>query len=90
LPALYGQNQCKKARVLLDTYNLKYYSIGPGGYKLMLSPGSKLRQLEESNSGHLMLPCSRFPGAQARNRVDTIQKQIAPPQNVAGITYNAE
>jgi hypothetical protein len=48
-------------RVLLDCYNLKFFRVGAGGYRLSLSPGSKMNDLEESHSGHLMLPCTRFP-----------------------------
>eukprot|EP00973_Karenia_brevis_P044642 6182743-Karenia_brevis.AAC.1 len=38
------------------------YQLGPGGYKIMLSPGTRTYELEESHAGHLMLPCSRFQG----------------------------
>jgi len=59
-PALLGQKSLKKMRSLLDTYNNKLYIVGPGGYRINLSPGSKVYALEESHAGHLMLPCSRF------------------------------
>ena len=59
-PALLGQKSLKKMRCLLDCFNNKLYRIGPGGYKINLSPGSVTYPLEESHAGHLMLPCSRF------------------------------
>jgi len=59
-PALLGQKSLKKMQAVLDCYNNKLYRIGPGGYKMQLSPGSVTYDLEESHSGHLMLPCSRF------------------------------
>ena len=58
--ALLGQKSLKKMRCLLDCFNNKLYRIGPGGYKINLSPGSVTYPLEESHAGHLMLPCSRF------------------------------
>ena len=48
-PALLGQKSLKKM-----------YLVGPGGYRVNLSPGSVVYPLEESHVGHLMLPCSRF------------------------------
>ena len=47
-------------RGVLDCYNGKLYLMGPGGYRIAPSPGSKQYKLEESHAGHLMLPCSRF------------------------------
>eukprot|EP00973_Karenia_brevis_P018152 2492520-Karenia_brevis.AAC.1 len=38
------------------------HQVGPGGYKILLSPGTRTYELEESHTGHLMLPCSRFQG----------------------------
>jgi hypothetical protein len=59
-PALLGQKSLKNMQAVLDCYNNKLYRIGPGGYEMKLSPGSVVYDLEESHSGHLMLPCSRF------------------------------
>ena len=59
-PALLGQKSLKKMRGVLDCFNNKLYRIGPGGYRMQLSPGSVVYPLEESHAGHLMLPCSRF------------------------------
>ena len=58
--ALLGQKSLKKVRCLLDCFNNKLYRIRPGGYKLLLSPGSGTLALEESHAGYLMLPCTRY------------------------------
>ena len=63
VPGLLGRKALREHRVLLDCFNNKFYTIGPGGYKLQLSPGSNVRDLEESPAGHLMLPCTRYPSA---------------------------
>ena len=60
MPALLGQKALRRQRVLLDCYNGKFFCIGPGGYKLQLSPGSQQHMLEESQAGHLMLSCAEF------------------------------
>jgi hypothetical protein len=59
-PALLGQKSLKKMRAVLDCFNNKLYRIGPGGYRMQMSPGTTVYALEESHAGHLMLPCSRF------------------------------
>ena len=59
-PALLGQRSLKRNRTVLDCYNNRMYQVGPGGYKIALSLGSRTFDLEESHSGHLMLPCSSF------------------------------
>ena len=59
-PALLGQKSLKRMRCVLDCFNNKLYMIGPGGYTLKPSPGSRIFNLEESHAGHLMLPCSLF------------------------------
>eukprot|EP00973_Karenia_brevis_P067440 9380555-Karenia_brevis.AAC.1 len=60
IPALLGLKSMQEKRVLIDTYNHYMYMVGPGGYKLQLSPGSKRLTLEEAPSGHLLLPISDF------------------------------
>jgi len=60
-PGLLGRRSLKDHRTLIDCYNNRMYCIGPGGYKIHLSPGSRIHGLSESPAGHMMLPCSRFP-----------------------------
>ena len=56
IPALLGYDTLEGRRVLLDTYNGKYIEVGPGGYDLQLSPGSRLLHLRKAATGHPMLP----------------------------------
>ena len=51
----------RENRVLLDCFNLRMYTIGPGEAVIELPPGSEMYELEESRDGHLMLPCDMFP-----------------------------
>ena len=60
LPALLGQRSLMNQRAIIDCYNKNIYFIGPGGYRLNLSPGSTKKKLHDSAGGHLMMPCSRF------------------------------
>ena len=65
-PALLGRLSMKAKRVLLDTSNNKFFMIGPGGYELKLSPGSEIYDTEDSQAGHMMLPCSQFSDTSRR------------------------
>ena len=49
-PALLGQKSLKIMRAVIDCYNGRMYTMGPGGYKLQLSPGSEMHNLEESHA----------------------------------------
>ena len=58
----------KKLGTIIDVRNRKLFLCGPGGYEIKLSPGSEAYDLEESEMGHLMLPCSQFQaGKQSMN-----------------------
>ena len=59
-PALVGRNAMREKRCLVDTFSNKLYMVGPGGYDIRLSPGSEVYDLEDSEAGHQMLPCSQF------------------------------
>jgi hypothetical protein len=63
LPALLGYKSLNKMRALIDTDSNKLILVGPGGYELKLSPGSKVFQLEQSASGHLLLPVTEWMAA---------------------------
>jgi hypothetical protein len=60
IPALWGLKSMKDKRIIIDTYNERMYMIGHGGYTLQLSPGSKTHQLQQAQSGHLMLPVTAY------------------------------
>ena len=72
-PALLGRIAMRKKRVLLDTFTGKFFMIGPGGYELKLSPGSEVYDTEDSQAGHMMLPCSQFNCASRKQRKDEAQ-----------------
>ena len=57
LPALLGLQSLTKRRALIDVFNRRIVFIGPGGYHLQVSPGSKTYKLYPAKTGHLMLPC---------------------------------
>lgn len=60
LPGLLGLKSLCRMQSVIDVYNRKLYLIGPGGYKIVLSPGSQTLNLEPAASGHLMLPCTEY------------------------------
>ena len=61
IPGIIGQNSLKHNRDILDCFNLRMYTIGPGDATIELPPGSEMYDLVESRDGHLMLPCDVFP-----------------------------
>ena len=55
-----GDKALRELGAVIDCRRKIMYFTGPGGYKMSLSPGSSRHELEESQCGHLLLPCSRF------------------------------
>ncbi len=66
LPALFGLSSISKMQGLIDTHHKKIIFVGPGGYKLSLSPGSKVYPLYSAPTGHLMLPCQEWKKAKIK------------------------
>ena len=60
VPALLGLRSLKAKRSVIDVFQRKLMCVGPGGYQLVLSPGSVVYDLEEAPSGHLLLPVSEW------------------------------
>jgi hypothetical protein len=60
VPALMGLQSMVASRCLVDPYNRKLMMVGPGGYTIDLSPGSRVFDLEQVQSGHLLLPVSEW------------------------------
>ena len=60
VPALLGNKTLKQRRALLDVAGKKLYFIGAGDYEIKLPPGSVTLNLEETDSGHLLLPITEF------------------------------
>ena len=60
VPALLGLATMPQERVLLDLIHDRYIKVGPGGFKLELSPGSTVLELKRAPTGHLMLPATKW------------------------------
>ena len=60
VPALLGLATMTQERVLLDLIHDRYIKVGPGGFKLELSPGSTVLEMKRAPTGHLMLPASKW------------------------------
>jgi len=73
LPALFGLSSISKLKGLIDTHHKRIIFVGPGGYKLQLSPGSKVYQLYSAPTGHLMLPCQCWKEGKVKPGVPGIQ-----------------
>ena len=56
LPPLLGNRTLRKMQVIMDCGTGKLIIPGPGGIEVKLSPGSKVYDLELTNSGHWVLP----------------------------------
>ena len=56
LPLLLGLKSLQSKRAILDTHGRLLILPGAGGIEFRVSPGSMVLQLEQSNSGHLILP----------------------------------
>eukprot|EP00971_Amphidinium_carterae_P253871 5039963-Amphidinium_carterae.1 len=54
--ALLGAKSLEHNKVLLDTAAGTFTTIGPGGYKIEFSPGSRTYQMVRAPSGHWVLP----------------------------------
>lgn len=67
LPALLGLDTLQRHRAILCLETLRLIFPGQGGYKLSLSPGSKVHKLHKAPTGHLMLPCSEWTGSTAQS-----------------------
>ena len=61
VPGIIGQRSLRENRVILDCYNLRMYTIGPGEAVIELPPGSEVYDLQESREGHFMFPCDQYP-----------------------------
>ena len=62
----------KEKRALIDTFTGRIYLVGPGGYEIKLSPGSKRLPLQRSEQGHQMLPCTRYSTSSSHQSKDEV------------------
>ena len=56
LPMLLGLKSLRSKRAIIDTYGKLLILPGEGGVEFKVSPGTLVLQLEDSESGHLILP----------------------------------
>jgi hypothetical protein len=67
VPALLGLKSMVDKHTLLDLRHKRLMFVGPGGYDLTLSPGSRAMKMENSPSGHLLLPATEWQIAKAES-----------------------
>ena len=60
LPPLLGLRSLKSNRVVLDLVRNQLIMCGPGDCKIEPPPGSETYPLEQTPSGHLVLPISAY------------------------------
>jgi hypothetical protein len=63
LPALWGLVSLEKLKAIIDVGSRRLVIPGPGGFKMVMSPGSKSYPLEKSPTGHLLLSCCEWEKA---------------------------
>ena len=82
LPALWGLRSMREQRVVIDVYNRKLYMMGPGGYKIQVSPATSTYNLQEAKSGHLLLPVSRWNDVKSNNHNEDKERVHLPVTSV--------
>ena len=60
IPALYGQKSLRANRALIDTIHSRLYLLGPGEFKVIYPTGTRIYDLVDSPSGHMILPVTEF------------------------------
>ena len=63
IPALFGNKSLKRNRTIIDTIGNRILFLGEGDYTINYPKGTKVYQLEQSPSGHSMLPVTEFAAA---------------------------
>ena len=82
LPGLLGLTALRKNRAILDLNTMKLYFVGPGDYNLdkAMPPGTDSFQCEQSPSGHMVVPCCEYSGAdQNKPREDSTLTLMTKP-----------
>ena len=60
IPALHGQKSLRANRSLIDTVHNKLYQLGPGEFKIVYPNGTRIYDLSDSPSGHMLHPVTEF------------------------------
>jgi hypothetical protein len=79
VPGLLGLRTMINKRAIVDTVNRQLHLCGPGPVELTLPPGTESFKLEQSPSGHFLLPVSEFQAAK-RSAVNASRLEPRPPQ----------
>ena len=69
VPSLPGLRTLKRLKAILLCNENQLVIPGNGGVQLKLSPGSRVLQLEQSPSGHMLLPISNFKSKKSSKKV---------------------
>ena len=90
LPAIYGLDSMTKgdAVILLREGKRCIAFPGKGGYKITWSEGTKLLPLQESPSGHLVIPCDSFEGANTASPQSFITNHMSFETQMTANTNN--
>ena len=69
LPALIGLASLRNMKSIIDTRTNRMYLIGPGDFDRSqhVPPGTKMIQLKQAESGHLLMECDHFKAADVQN-----------------------
>ena len=82
LPALWGFGPMEEKKAIVDTGGRKVLIPGPGGYRIFMSPGSRILDCEKTASGHMMIPCSEFGAKSKRGALKQWTAYGSAPQGV--------
>ena len=79
LPGLLGLQSMRDQNAILDTQTLRLYFCGPGKYDLnaVLPPGTESFQCELAPSGHIVLPCGEYFGADQEEATAMLYSMLA-------------
>eukprot|EP00972_Heterocapsa_arctica_P036862 5427632-Heterocapsa_arctica.AAC.1 len=72
VPALLGMKSMKAKRIIVDVGAKLIHFPGPGPVQIILPPGSKTYQLEETPTGHLLLPFAELIKHSPGNGIGTL------------------
>ena len=88
VPALLGLKTLTAMNAIMDMGTNRLIVPGPGGVKMVTSPGTVVYPLEPTHSGHLLLPCSEF-GRRPREETMTLLSGVNATATVAAETQTA-
>ena len=79
IPGLLGLQSMRDRNAILDMQTLRLHFCGPGEYDLLsvLPPGTESFQCELAPSGHIVLPCCEYAGADQEEAVAMLHPLLA-------------